>query len=248
MSKDNGIIELNLDENADSKEVNNFKIETVKAEFPKYPVEDILKASKEIDIDKIAEEILVWLDYNLENYIDNSVKMFKIPIDDLDVEARESNEVPAQLNRAELPTMDETKRLQSLYRGIPDDEGGNVDFLDECQKCRTELNKITESVCEITHSKKDLLDKLYKRMTYYYEFRGFDKNGVEIVQDLQGFVSILKFEYEAFSVGVRIREGVSSDSEPNSEQAIAREYVIPEGFVVWIELAAKSKERPQGIF
>ena len=247
-------IEINLDEDGEAKQLENFDVKTVEAEFTKYSVEEVLKASEEIDIDKVAEEVITWLNCNLENFIDNTAKMFKIPIDDLDVEAKENQEIPGA--RPELYPkeclMTETKRLQSLYRGIPDDIDsgeGQEEFLAKCQVCRMELDDIVTKAFEVMKEKTDLLEDLYQRMIYYYEFHGFDKTGKEIVEDFNGLVSVLKFEYEAFSVGVKIREGsLNEDDGADREKAVVKEYVIPEGFVVWIELALKSGGRPSAMF
>jgi len=243
------LIDLNMGDETKlhSKDQENVEVETVKAEFKKYPVEEILKAAEEIDTDTVAEEVITWLNYNLENYIDNSAKMFKIPIDDLDVQARENHEVPKALPEL-YPhecLMTETKKLQSLYRAIPDDEEGAD--VDKCHSCRMKLHEITEEAWKAIPSKTDLLDMLYRRMVYYYEFRGFDKKGNEIVEQFNGLVSVLKFEYESFSVGVTLREG-SQEGVPDSERKVLKEYVIPEGFVVWVELALKSGGRPTVMF
>ena len=213
------MIDINLGEETKLhvKEDENVQIETVKAEFQKYPVEEILKAAEEIDPDTVAEEIITWLNFNLENYIDNSVKMFKIPIDDLDVGVRENHEVPKARPEC-YPSeclMTETKKLQSLYRAIPDDDADADDtaLIANCHECRMKLNEITEKAFNAISGKKDLLDLLYKRMVYYYEFHGFDNSGKEIVEDFQGFVSVLKFEYESFSVGVILREGETEENQ-----------------------------------
>ena len=251
MSEDN-IIKIDLDEDSKSRENENVDVNVELAEFPKYSIEAVLKASEEIDVDTVAEEIITWLNFNLENYIDNTAKMFKIPIDDLDVGTREDHEIPGACPEC-YPhecLMTETKRLQSLYRGIPDDvesAEGQEEFLASCQACRMELDNITEKAFNAIEGKKDLLELLYKRMTYYYEFHGFDNTGKEIVEEFDGFVSVLKFEYEAFSVGVTLREGTNPENEGKERQTI-KEYLIPEGFVVWTELALKSGGRPSAMF
>jgi hypothetical protein len=206
----------------------NVDIITVEAEFPKYSVSEILEAAEQIDPEKVASEVLVWLDVNLENYIDNHAKMFQIPLDDLDVEAGSKCD------------MTETKRLQSLYRGIPEDS-----FM----ACRNELDKLTEKCHDGMQENKKLLVKLFDRMIYYYEFRGFSNDGKELISNLEGLVSILKFEYESFSVGVTIREGMTPENEndPDSRKTL-KEYVIPEGFIIWTEIAMKKTERPRGMF
>lgn len=220
---------------ADTGKDADVDIISVKAEFQKYSTEEIIKASKEIDPKKVAAEVLVWLDVNLENYIDNYAKLFQIPLDDLDVGAGAKCD------------MTETKRLQSLYRGIQEDNDSN---LDNVSACRRELDRVTEKCHEAMTENEELLSKLFDRMIFYYEFRGFSSDGKEIVQNFEGLVSILKFEYEAFSVGVTIREGLQGFQEedyPEGRQVL-KEYVIPEGFIVWVEIAMKKAERPRGIF
>jgi hypothetical protein len=83
------------------------------------------------------------------------------------------------------------------------------------------------------------MDNLFKRMAYYYELKGISR-GKLLIQELEGQVSIVKFEYEAFSVGVKVRD-------PKKDTTI-REYVIPEGFTVWIEIVCNPANPPTSMF
>ena len=58
--------------------------------------------------------------------------------------------------------------------------------------------------------------------------------------EVSPFLSILRFEYEAFSVGVKVRN-------PKDNNTIT-EYVIPEGFTIWIEIAFNQVLTPVSMF
>ena len=74
-------------------------------EYEKLPIEDILEDAKKIDASLIADEVVVWLEANVENFIDNHSRIFNL---DLILDAEDQ--------------MVETRKLQDLYRAIPDDE------------------------------------------------------------------------------------------------------------------------------
>ena len=234
-------------------------IETV-LKFPKKDVSVILEEAKEINPDKVAEEVLMWLEANVENYIDNHAKVFEIPIDNLDVQVSDSEK---QID------MSETIKLQNLYRAIPDDDsvvsledfneyvkdigqnltGEQNEVLDSLCDCREVLNKITEDAFEKMQGKDDLRAKLAERMMFFYELMGF-QDGKAIVQKMKGIVRVESFDYDSFSIGVRIREG-KVDPETNeevSERKVVKEYIIPEGFNCRIELSCKADSRPSVLF
>ena len=218
----------------------NFEIVEAEVHFEKKPVKQILEEVKKINAKKIAKEVIKWLTANVENYIDNHVRMFKL---DLVLDSEKS--------------MLETRKLQDLFRAIPDDPGDvsgakKDELIQEAQECRTVLNTaVEESHREIKTSKK-ALDKLFKRLVYYYELKGL-KDGLPIVQEQNGIVEILKFEYEAFSVGVKVLRGDDAVDEDGAvlkkgEKKTLKQYVVPEGFTIWIELAFKPKTRPISLF
>jgi hypothetical protein len=69
--------------------------------------------------------------------------------------------------------------------------------------------------------------------------------------ELEGVSEILNFEYEAFNVGVRVKEGSHDEMGlpiPEEQRQTHKEYVIPEGFTVWIQIVSKLKQRPTVMF
>ena len=247
-------------------------------EFEKRPIEAIYKDAQTIDVAAISKEIIDWLLENVENYVDNETKIYKIDL---------------VIDGGEMP---ETKKLQDLYRAIPDEEVvlGNdglssqekkaeLDvFLDSASDCRRELDKITALAYSNISENKKAQDQLFKRLVFFYEKiihntenkkRAIDidaelkslieaiddapiegkqkiqeqvveliKEGETLIkyQEFEGRATITKFEYEAFSVGVRLNM--------NSSVENMKEYTIPEGFVIWLELTCKTKQRPTAIF
>lgn len=241
--------------------------------FLKRPIEEIIEDSKTIVAEKIGLEVLTWVITNVENFIDNQNKMFKL---DLVVDKSKG--------------MEETKRLQDLYRAIPEDEENNEKELERAEKCRRSLDEITTKAFEHIKGSKELLKVLFERMVFYYEtvvpnpenkkralaideelknlFRQKEENKTEegkakiqgeIVEkikegeklvkftELEGIASIANFDYEAFNVGVRISEGQNKDGT-NKERKTLKQYNIEEGFTVWVEISFKHKQRPTVMF
>jgi len=224
--------------------------------YEKKTIPEILSLSKEINLDLAAEEVLNWATNNVEYFIDSQIKTFKLDLV-LDTEL-----------------MPETKKLQDLYRAIPEDESVvpkaimDLDQNDqkfkkamnspkikkafkEIQGCREELDKITDKIHKVMQKKKEIKEKLFQRMIFFYEMVGIS-NGRPLIMDLDGGIEILKFEYEAFPVGVRVRLSDSEvkglDGEITTIEGKTKEYVIPEGFTVWIEIAYRPKVSNAGMF
>lgn len=182
----------------------------------------LITESKTIDIQKVSEEVLTWVTNNVEYFIDNKTKTFKL---DLIVDS---------------DAMPETKKLQSLYKLIPDETLASLKVIG---KCKGELDNVTEEIYFNMKKQKALLEKLFERMIYFYEVVALD-NGVPLEKKLVGAVDIMQFEYEAFSVGVKISAPVYeiTDGETGERKMMTgedKEYEIPEGFAVWLEIAYK---------
>lgn len=233
----------------------------------KRPLNDIILDSETIDVERVASEVLLWATNNVENFIDDNMKVFKL---DLVLDASEG--------------MQETKKLQDLYRSIPEDRAGMSNSeLGKTMECRTILNEITENVHRAMVRDEEAMNKLFERMIFYYEkiipnpenkVKAFeidaqirelmskkDKSksektkakiqekilakideGVKLLQfqKFDGKVTIPKFEYEAFDVGVQIKDPRTGE--------VQREYDINEGFTCWIELSYGIKKRPTAMF
>jgi len=121
-------------------------------------IEEILAESKNVDTKAAAEEILSWLQNNVENYIDNQTKLYKI---DLIID---SDEMPM------------TKKLQDLYRAIPEDsvvaptdDSDTEETTSEASDCRRELDKVVEEVYDKMADTPELMNGLFRRLIFFYE-------------------------------------------------------------------------------
>ena len=229
--------------NKSNKPVKKTKI---KKTGPSMEIKDILEKANEIDTDKIAKEMLTWLINNVENFIDNQKREFKI---DLILDS---------------DTMSESTKLQNLYRAIPEEDTKSIEldkidnisdiesnrFL-EVNKCRKALDKITKKCHSSMKWQKELLEMLFKRMIFYYEMVGVSKGNV-LLKELTGAVSITEFDYEAFSVNVQLssaKVGIQRENEMEVvEVGKEREYDIPEGFAIWLEIAFKDTIQRPNLF
>ena len=202
-------------------------------------VKEIIEKSKEINTDRVAQEMLGWLIANVENFIDNQRREFKI---DLILDS---------------DNMSESTKLQNLYIEIPESDGDlkldnidnvNNDNFKKVNKCRETLDNVTKKCHSSMKKNKILLDTLFKRMIFYYEMVGVSKGNV-LLKELKGAVSIKLFEYDAFSVNVQVTPvnvGINKnnrDSRGEDKQMTTvnisegKNYDIPEGFTLWLEIA-----------
>lgn len=206
-------------------------------------VQEIIDKSKEIDAKKVSQEILNWLTNNVENFIDNQKREFKI---DLVLESVE---------------MSESTKLQELYRAIPEEDDetismseiGNIKDIKsnrftQVNKCRKALDKITKQCFNEMNKNKEMLETLYKRMIFFYELVGISKGNL-LVKNLEGAVTIRAFDYEAFSVDVKVVGKKTIENEMGQLESVetgeAKTYEIPEGFAIWLEIAYKDTiQRP----
>jgi len=269
--------------------INRWESVGTNIKFQKRPIEDILSDARQIEPKIVAAEVLTWLITNVENYVDSTNIIFK-----LDLILDNSSNMP------------QTQKLQDLYRAIPDDpndpEAENMTQreLDNASECRRELDKITTEAHKSIKNAKEVLDKLFQRMIYYYEKiipnpenkkRALEideelkallrkkekttgkkekekiqaqitakiKEGEKLVEfeKLTGTVNIPKFEYEAFSLGLKLIdttkaeddiEVIMGEDEKEEEEKLVKQYTVPEGFTVWLELDYKQKLRPTAIF
>jgi hypothetical protein len=221
--------------------------------YEKMSIPEIIFKSEKIDATLAAKEILEWIANNVEKFIDNQRRMFKL---DLIVDAEEGSQET-------LPTV---RCLQNLYRAIPEDpvSVNNLEdcsfqsaldamteedsaFMEKIQNCKSILDEVSANIYKAVKEEKDLLQAVFKRMAFYYEIQGVS-NGNLLLEELDGEVDVIKFEYEAFPVAVQVTspkiEKVNEDGTVTRSGGEAiNEYVIPEGFTVWIEIAFKAKQK-----
>jgi len=224
-------------------------------QYEKKQIPEILEESKSIDVAAAAKEILTWTANNVEQFIDNQKRMFKLDLI-IDVEEGAEETLPA------------FRQLQNLYRSIPNDpvseaEGDLTEanyneiiaqlppedqaLIDEIQACRASLDEVSNEVFEEMKKDEEMLTALFKRMVFYYEMQGISQ-GEMLLEALTGEVAIIKFEYESFPVSVQVTaptiERMQEDGSIVAEGGEpVTEYVIPEGFTIWLEIAFKSKQK-----
>lgn len=220
----------------------------------KKPIENILEESKKIDITASAKEVLTWIANNannVEQFIDNQRRMFKL---DLIIDGDDSG------------AMASIRKLQDLYRAIPEDPTPNVEvdsnnfsdlesmltdeeksLLQEIQKCRSELDEVSKKIFQAMKDETDLLEKIFNIMGFYYELQGINE-GRLLLEEVAGEVDIIKFEYESFPIGVSVFAPVINTIDEETGEItkeggeVIKRYTIPEGFTVWLEIAFKSKK------
>ena len=255
-----------------TEEIEEKNFEIVEVEFKKRELVDIINDAETIDTVRIGKEVLTWIADNVESFVDSESTIFKL---DLVLDETES--------------MSEVKRLQDLYRAIPDDESTTVEGMGKAIECRKVLDAISEKVFKTIGEESDLLDHLFKRLIFFYEklipspqkkikadeidaklrtlilskeeapeedrekiqelINEQIGEGLKLLkyEEMEGCVKVIRFEYEAFSVGVRVSEG-SMDIKPREDRAVSKEYIIPEGLTCWIELAYQIKKRQASLF
>lgn len=212
-------------------------------------ISKIVTASTDIIPEKVSSEILDWVAENVVYFIDNKNRMFKL---DLIIDDSKADMFP------------ETKKLQDLYHSIPDNEIAGVNesklktkkdwtkqfspselsILEACGECRNQLDKITEKVHAVMRKDEERLAKIYEKMSYFYELKGINK-GEFLIQELNGAVDIMRFDYEAYSVPVKVmkKEYVQREDGTLTEtdKETVSEYTIPEGFSVWLEISFRAQ-------
>jgi hypothetical protein len=199
-------------------------------EYEKFSIDEILERKDLINKKKAAEELIEWLKVNVPNFIDNKERLFKIDL----VVAEESKE-----------NIENIKLLQDLYRGIKEDsfyigeDGNNKTFeeiteedLKDVMSVRGELDKITEEINEYI-LKSEKLKELFDVMVFYYELSGINK-GKLVLKELTGSVSV-SLQYDSFDVGVKVIDSITKET--------CKEYIIPEGFSVSLEIAFRDVKR-----
>lgn len=208
----------------------------------------IIDDSKTVDPKKVAAEVLDWIADNVAYFIDNKSRMFKL---DLIIDDTKAEQFP------------ETKKLQDLYHSIPDEKGivdlskvvnKDIDWtmdltpeenrmLELHGNCRSELDKVTEAAYNAMLVDKERLLKVYDKMSFFYEMKGINK-GKFLIQELDGAIGIMRFEYEAYAVPVEVVKKKMEQQENGSlvqkESEMLYKYVIPEGFSIWIEISLKT--------
>lgn len=224
----------------------------------KKTIDEIIEKSKKIDTKAIAEEVLTWIKNNVENFIDNHERIFKMDL-----------HLPYYVEE-----MKNAYELQELFKAIPDDtksvsvdvEGKfDVNSIDKhlaqsavsglqeeavhsdiimnyIINCRNTLNEKVDEVLKHIQENEELKKEIFVKMSYYYEIQGIS-NGTLIKKNIQGLVEITEFNYDAFTMGVSITPKEIRDEKGNiiKEAGDVVKYTIPESFSLVLEISFKDK-------
>ena len=194
---------------------------------------EIQKLAKKIDIKKASEEMLCWLIDNVEQYIDNKETVFSLyfPVD-----------------KVNLDKMDQIFNLGSLYQNFENEK------IKEERECIKELDDVVELIKKEMVGNKELLEKLFKKLVYYYEMIGFNIKTGPVIQDMDGYIIIKKFFYEPIGMDLTVTKRynkMNTDgtlSAADKEPEIIKKEHIPEGFVVEIEIKKWPKQKIVSMF
>ena len=194
---------------------------------------EIQELAKNIDIKKASEEMLNWLIDNVENYIDNKETVFSLyfPVD-----------------KVKLQNMDQIFNLGSLYQNFENEK------IKEERECIKGLDDVVELVKKEMMGDKILLEKLFKRLVYYYEMIGFSVKSGPVIQDMDGYIIVKKFFYEPIGMDLTVTKKYNKMSEDGTlvasdkQSEIVKKEHIPEGFVVEIEIKKWAKQKIVSMF
>ena len=182
---------------------------------------EIQEKAKNINIKKASEEMLNWLTNNVEEYIDNKETIFSLyfPVD-----------------KSKLQNMDQIFNLGSLYLNFENK------VIKEERECIKILDDVVENVKKEMVGNKELLEKLFKKLVYYYEMVAFSMKSGPIIQDMDGYIKINKFFYEPIGMDIVVtkryqkkKEDGTLEMTDKAPEVVKKEH-IPEGFVVEIEI------------
>ena len=195
---------------------------------------EIQEMAKNIDIKKASEEVFNWLIDNVEQYIDNKETVFSLYF---------------PVNKVELQKMDQIFNLGSLYLNFEDEKWSK-----EERECIKGLDAVVELIKKEMISNKELLEKLFVRLVYYYEMVAFSMKTGPVIQDMDGYVSINKFFYEPIGMDITVTKRFNKKNPDGTLEAtdkkpeVIKKEHIPEGFVIEIEIKKWPKQKVVSMF
>ena len=181
-----------------------------------FDLEAFKARADKISVDAISTEVLKWTVVHVEDYLDNRQNIFRL-----------------YFPKDTLEGMPEMTALHELYQFIPELPQDHPQE-DLTVQALQHLHAITARVRDRMNQEKDLKDELFNRLIFYYDTK-IRKSGntlTPIIYDLEGYVHIGLFDYEAFSQKVEVRRGTAQGDQPMQGVEKIKEIVLPEGYVV----------------
>jgi len=180
--------------------------------------ESIKRRADEINPQNIADELLDWLDANVENYIDNSKTIFRI-----------------YFPKEELVDIPHMLRLHELYA---ESKSENKEDSEVEAQCLNYLHAVVTQAKECMKKSRVKIEKLFRRLIFYYEMKlAHDQAGMRTVEfEYDGTVSIVIFDYEPYSVDIEVKRGYATGDGPVQGQEIIEKKTLPEGYALEFKL------------
>jgi hypothetical protein len=128
-------------------------------------------------------------------------------------------------------------RLFRLYGEIPEvKEGDPLEVT--AGEAMSYLHSKTGQVKGLMNSQKELMKTLFDRLIIYYDtkLRRSGEKLVPITYDLEGYVTISLFDYEAFTMTTTVRRGSAKGDEVAQDMQQIKEIQMPEGFALEFSL------------
>jgi len=127
-----------------------------------------------------------------------------------EADQKRAEEIVGKFNAGEIVSgddLDEIKQLLALAQRAtvttdPLFDVSREQEIDEEAKKLIVLYGMIDEVKDILSTDKDLLEKLYDKLIFYYELCGF-RDGRKVERDLEGYVRIDEFEYFAYDIPVQ---------------------------------------------
>jgi hypothetical protein len=197
--------------------------------------EDIRARAAKVDANVAAAEVLEWLQANVEQYIDNQSNVFRLY---LEVSDRER--------------MPQCSELRDLYLGIPpakeDDEASaqlEVELLDH-------LDAVTANIHEEIVKNAEGMDKLFKRLVFFYEMTGYSKLNGPIIQEMKGVVKINEFMFDPIPMQVTVAQPVgkvvNGEVVRTGEKRVTKTVECPAAFGVELEIEVYAASQPMALY
>jgi len=202
-----------------------------------------------VDVKAAAIEILEWLQANVEQYVDNQNNVFRLYLEVSD--------------RVKMPQCSE---LKDLYAGVepslPDDS--TLDHTSEHTKEEVEasqqaevailemLDAITAKIHEEMVLNAEGIEKLFKRLVFFYEMTGYSKLNGPIIQEMKGVVKINEFMFDPqpmqLTVSQPVGKIVNGEVERTGEKRVVKQVECPAAFGVELELEVYPASQPTSLY
>lgn len=193
----------------------------------------VAKWAATVDPRACAREIIGWLCDNVENYIDSTKKTYRIQ---MVVESKEK--------------MPQTYLLQRLFQGMPQATEDQPDLMETEIRCLDILHGTVSKVKASAEKETAELERLFKRIIYYYEMIGFSNKSGAVLQAFDGTVVVDELIYDTSEMTVTVKKGLMVVDENGQEigekgaKETIKEVTVPEGFSIDFTLQTWAKQQP----